>query len=141
MTVETKGRVVRVTTGLNPMTYKRTPMIDLLKDDACYQVVADELHPKGLACSCGSPSAMKYGKNRNDYPMYKCKECGSYYSLLSGTPFSGSTLDAKSLYLFMRLWATGSSSREIADAIDKHPQTVAELQARVSAYRKYMVTN
>ena len=65
MTVEAKGRVVRVTTGLNPHLYRQTSLSGLLDKEACYEELLRQLHPAGLVCECGVAERINYGQTKH----------------------------------------------------------------------------
>lgn len=128
---------VRVTAGLNPAAYLETPLADLLDRQASYNELLSRLHPDGLRCSCGSVDRISHGRNRTGYPVYKCRDCGSVYFILSGTVFSGCTMEAHRLVLFMRLLAAGQKPAEIGRAVGLHRNSVAQLMAKVSVYSRH----
>lgn len=130
-------RKIRITAGLLPEEYSQTPTVNLLSWEACYTELFMRLHPAGFACSCGSAERIGHGKTRASFPVYMCKGCGSTYSILSGTPFSGTKLGAKELVLFMRLWATATPPVEIGRQIGLHKTSVLQLQEKLRIYAKH----
>lgn len=136
-TTETHERKIRSTAGILPDEYGQTPIISLLSWEACYNELFMRLHPTGFACSCGSTERMGHGRTKTCFPVYMCRDCSSTYSILSGTPFSGTKLGAKELVLFMRLWAFGVAPVKIGREIGLHRTSVQALQEKLRIYAKY----
>lgn len=135
---ESAVKVVRNTSGLDVKTYISTPMVELLDWSASYEELIKKLHPAGLRCSCGADNYTGHGKSRTGNPVYKCRECGATYNILSGTIFSGCTIDARGLVLFMRLMAEGMQSGAIGRAVGLHGKTVHKLMQKVKIYSRHM---
>jgi len=134
-----KGKVVRITSGTSPEKYLSTLWLELLSWEACYKELYLRLHPDGFRCGCGCDVRIGHGYTKTCFPTYMCKECRRKYSILSGTPFSGTKLGAKELVLFMRMWAAGSSQREIGAEIGLHRNSVVAMQQKLELYRRHMV--
>lgn len=129
--------MVRVTTGLDGALYLAKPVWELFDWDAAYEELKGHLHPHGLSCACGACDAIGHGKSKTGYPVYKCRACGKTYSLLTGTPFSGITLDARRLLAFMRMVGEGRSTLEISKEVGLHRVSVDQLVGKVQIYARY----
>lgn len=130
-------RLVRITAGLLPEEYQQTQMVDLLSWEACYNELFLRLHPAGFFCSCGSSERIGHGRTKACFPIYMCKACSKTYSILTGTPFSGTKLGAKELVLFMRMWAGAAAPAEIGRQIGLHRSSVLQLQEKLRIYAKH----
>lgn len=137
MNAETKAKVVRFTTGLRPELYTDISLVEMMDWTACYTELFKMFHPGGLFCSCGSDDMRGHGRSKTGYPVYRCMDCGYHYSMLSGTVFSGCTLDARRLLLFMRLWGDGRTAEDMAAALGLHRNSVLQLMTKVKMYRKH----
>jgi len=130
-------RLVRITAGLLPEEYQQTPMVSLLSWEACYNELFLRLHPAGFFCSCGCSERICHGKTRACFPVYMCRSCRRTYSILTGTPFSGTKLGAKELVLFMRMWAGSVPPAEIGKQVGLHRSSVLQLQEKLRIYAKH----
>jgi transposase-like protein len=128
---------IRITAGLLPEDYSQTPLVELLSWEACYTELGRRLHPAVFACSCGSMERTGHGKTNASFPVYMCKGCGCTYSILSGTPFSGTKLGARELVLFMRLWAAATPAVEIGREVGLHRTSVLQLQDKLRIYASH----
>lgn len=140
MTTRDKSRkkIIRNTSGIHPDEYAGTSMLDLLDGTACYVELCNKIHPQGLACGhCGSNDRMGHGSSRKGYPRYKCRSCGGIYTILSGTPFNGTRLNAKELILFMRMWDYDRPAHEIAAAVGQNRDTIYLLKKNLILHKKY----
>lgn len=132
-----REKKIRITTGLLPEEYASTPTVALLSWNACYNELLARLHPAGFACPCGSDQRIGHGRTRAGFQVFMCKACGATYSILTGTPFSGTKLGAKELVLFMRLWAADRPAVEIGAQIGLHRSSVLQLQDKLRIYASH----
>ena len=130
---------VRITSGIRPEEYGSTGIVELLDWTACYSELFRRIHPWGLRCPKGCPDDRPYahGYTASKYPRYKCQHCGAVYTILTGTPFSGTRLGARELVVFMRLWGIGAADHEIAKEVGLAAESVRQLRMRLIAHRKY----
>jgi len=135
--IQTEPRGIRNTSGIKPSDYSLVPMVDLLDKERCYHELRMRMHPDGLSCSCGSQERMGHGKTAAGFPVFRCRACGKTYTILSGTPFSGTKLDARRIVLFMRLWAAGERVDRIGREIGLHRNSVQMLMTKLTVYGKY----
>lgn len=130
------GRVVRNTAGLVPDEYQQTPLLELLSWEACYTELFLRLHPGGFRCGCGSEERIGHGRSKNNFPVYRCRNCGGVYSILTGTPLSGTTMGARELVLFMRLWGSKAGNEEMAKALGMHRSSVLQMKTKLAIYAR-----
>ena len=130
-------RTIRNTSGIIPGEYAAVPMVELLDRERCYRELLRRLHPDGLACGCGCREAIGHGRTRAGFPVSRCRGCGTTYTVLSGTPFHGTQLDAVRIVLFMRLWAAGEPVERIGREIGLHRNSVQLMITRLTVYGKY----
>jgi hypothetical protein len=135
--IQRRERIVRIVSGVRPEEYAATMLVDLLHPDRCYRELLQRLHPDGLACSCGERDAIGHGRTRAGLQVNRCRACGTTYTILSGTPFNGTKLDAARIVLFMRLWAAGESAERIGREIGLHRNSVQMLITKLTMYGKY----
>lgn len=129
------SKKIHVFTGLKPGLYVNTPWLALLDESACYRELAAKLHPGGLRCGkCGSAESIKWGSTASGFPVHKCRACSAKYNLLTGTPLSGSTLGARHIVLFMRLWGQGYRAQDIAPHVGLHSTSIASLKRKLTVY-------
>jgi transposase-like protein len=139
MAVRNRKKTVRITSGIRPEEYGATPLLDLLAWQPCYDELVRRIHPLGLHCPCGSPQGLSVsnGRTRAGIPVRRCRNCGATYTVLTGTPFSGTKLGARRLVLFMRMWHAGSPAGEIGQAVGLHRNSVNQMMANLVLHRKY----
>lgn len=138
VTAEPRKKVVRITTGTQPDEYSKTKLAGLLSRDACLTELERRIHPLGLLCGqCGSGQGIKNGYTQSLFPRHRCKDCGAVYSILSGTPFSGTKLGPCELVVFMRMWHEKAPDTSIAKAVDMHRKTVNTLKQNLILHKKY----
>ena len=68
--------------------------------DDCYDFFYDLIHPKGLSCPNDHhlTNAAVHRSYRQPIIDYRCKICGSYFNIFTGTPLQGSKLSITKLY-------------------------------------------
>jgi len=130
-------KLITHTTGLLPSLYLEKPLLFFLDWAACYNELFLRLHPDGFFCSCGSDKRYAHGYTNAKFPVYQCRECSRTYSILSGTPLSGTKLGAKEIVLFMRLWADGETPVKIGQQVGLHRTSVLLLQDRLRLYAEH----
>lgn len=141
MTVEANRKVVRVTTGLDTQNYLDTSMVRLMSVPESYTELGKRMHPSGLCCPCGSGSSDAYGhgRNANGYPVFRCRECGKTYSILTGTLFSGCTLGARELLLMLRMIGEQQTAAEIGPMVGLTRKAVAQMMVKIKIYASRVV--
>lgn len=133
------GKLVRVTGGMNPALYVDRPLAVLLDEQATYDQLLQLFHPDGMRCPCGSENRIGWGSTKTEFPLYRCRECGKTYFLLTDTVFSGCHLNGRKLFLLMRMLGDGRTVEEIGIEINMAAQSVQRLIDRVHLYSKHMV--
>ena len=88
----------------------RFPITELLNEEACYQYLLDTLHPEGLSCPNGHPlpeGQAPHDRSRALIVRYRCRTCGAVFNLFTGTVWSGTHYDCKTIVLVLRGIAQG----------------------------------
>ena len=107
------------------------PIADLFDDSLCIVWLERHLQPAGFVCpACGSASRRRF-RAQGYYDAYRCRECGHYYTLLSGTAFEGSRQRPATLVLLLRGITKGESTARLARELQLSRQTVHTLRQRI----------
>ena len=63
------------------------PIVDLLDQEACYNLLLTWLHPQGLACpDCHRADRMPiHRRDRQPVVDYRCGHCGRVFNAFTGT--------------------------------------------------------
>jgi transposase-like protein len=90
------------------------PITALLDDSMSLLWLERHRHPGGLPCPrCGS-TARRLFRAQGHFPAYRCRACGGYYTLLTGTVFAKSRQRPATLVLLLRGMATGEPTARLA---------------------------
>lgn len=99
----------------------RFPLTDLLDEQECYNYLLHTLHPDGLKCpSCGTPlppDQTPHDRSRDPIFDYRCRVCGAVFNLFTGTIWSGTHYDCKTIVLVMRGFVQGIPTLQLAQEL------------------------
>jgi len=99
----------------------RFPLTDLLDEQECYNYLLHTLHPDGLKCpSCGTPlppDQTPHDRSRDPIFDYRCRVCGAVFNLFTGTIWSGTYYDCKTIVLVMRGFVQGIPTLQLAQEL------------------------
>ncbi len=99
----------------------RFPLTDLLDEQECYNYLLHTLHPDGLKCpSCGTPlppDQTPHDRSRDPIFDYRCRICGAEFNLFTGTIWSGTHYDCKTIVLVMRGFVQGIPTLQLAQEL------------------------
>jgi len=99
----------------------RFPLTDLLDEQECYNYLLHTLHPDGLKCpSCGTPlppDQTPHDRSRDPIFDYRCRICGAVFNLFTGTIWSGTHYDCKTIVLVMRGFVQGIPTLQLAQEL------------------------
>jgi transposase-like protein len=104
------------------------PITDLLSDDECVKWLEAFLHPEGLGCPCCGSAKRRLFREQGYFPAYRCLDCDSYYTLLSGTVFEKTHQRPATLVLLLRGIAKGESSARLSRELGIGRKRVMELR-------------
>jgi transposase-like protein len=93
------------------------PIKDLLSEQECYQFLLRVLHPNGLSCPCGrtiEDSQRPHTSDRAPIVEYKCRSCGKVFNVFTGTMWSKSYYDCRTITLLIRGFTQGVPSLHLA---------------------------
>jgi len=93
----------------------------LLDEQECYNYLLHTLHPDGLKCpSCGTPlppDQTPHDRSRDPIFDYRCRVCGAVFNLFTGTIWSGTHYDCKTIVLVMRGFVQGIPTLQLAQEL------------------------
>lgn len=92
------------------------PITDLMDQGACYCVLVDLLHPKGLACPrCRRADGFRiHRRNRAPVLDYRCGHCRRVFNAFTGTVFQKTPRRPSELILILRGFAQGVPTAQLA---------------------------
>lgn len=103
---------------------ERAKLIKLLGADD-YDGLAKRFGRIPTCPDCGaaadSPCAHRKGSGQE---IYRCPECGKYFTIMSGSVLASSKIEPWRLFLIIRMMAHNASADEIADIAGAHHNTV-----------------
>jgi transposase-like protein len=105
----------------------RFPVTDFLSEEECYQYLLDALHPEGLRCPNGHElpdGQAPHDRSRAPIVKYRCRECGAVYNLFTGTTWSGTHYDCKTIVMVLRGIAQGVPTLHLAEELDLDDSTL-----------------
>ena len=112
----------------------RFPLTELLDEQECYNILRDILHPNGLMCPNGHPlppDQAPHDRSRDPVFAYRCWECGKVFNIFTGTVWSGTHYDCRTIVLVMRGFAQGVSTLQLADELHLDNGTLLERRHRI----------
>jgi len=112
----------------------RFPMSDVLDEQKCYDSLADILHPGGLVCPRGHPlrpGQAPHSRKRAPICDFRCYTCGAVFHLFTGTVWSGTHLDSKTVFLLMRGFVQGIPSLQLAEELNLNYSTALDWRGRI----------
>jgi Transposase zinc-ribbon domain len=90
------------------------PITELLDDASCLAWLEQYIHPNGFVCRhCGSPDRGLFVR-RQAFPLYRCRACDRYYTLVTNTAFEKTRQRPATLVLLLRGIAKGEPSARLA---------------------------
>jgi transposase-like protein len=111
------------------------PIEDLMDQAACNQRLLDLLHPGGLACPRCGAGAHTVHRRRPDSPVvdYRCKGCGRFFNLYTGTPWQGTHKSPATILLILRGIAQGVPTAQLARELGLSRPHLLELRHQIQA--------
>ena len=107
------------------------PLLDLLDDDACYDVLVDALHPGGLCCpDCGGRHYVVHRAHRAPVLDYRC-DCGRVFNAWTGTAWQGTRRRPAALLLIARGIAQGTPTAQLARELGCSRRHLLQLRHRL----------
>ena len=107
------------------------PVLDLLDDDACYDVLVDALHPDGLCCpDCGGRHYVVHRAHRAPVLDYRC-DCGRVFNAWTDTAWQGTQRRPAALLLIARGIAQGTPTAQLARELGCSRRHLLELRHRL----------
>lgn len=111
------------------------PITDLLEEQECYNYLLHTLHPDDLKCArCGHPlppDQAPHDRSRDPIFDYRCCKCGAVFHLFTGTIWSGTHYDCKTIVLVMRGFAQGVPTLHLAQELKLDYETLLQRRHQV----------
>lgn len=107
------------------------PLDDVLDEQACLDWLERHLHPEGLACPHCQSHQRRLARQNRYFPAYTCLECGTYYSLYTGTIFEKTRQPARTLVMLLRGVAKGESTARLARELNLSRMQAHTLRRRI----------
>lgn len=129
-----KQSVIKNRNGLDPEKFGK--ITEAIGFEESMALLEANFHPGGLRChACGSSRRVGGGKTTKGMPRYRCTECKTTYTVLSGTIFSGSKMGAKEIVVFMFLLSIGADAAAISSQVGIAIPAVRMVRNKVEFYR------
>jgi transposase-like protein len=112
------------------------PLVDLMDQKACYQMLLELLHPSGLSCPrChgGRDRYTTHRRNRDPVLDYRCRNCRRVFNVFTGTPWQGTHRTPAEVLLILRGFATGIPTAQLARELKVSRPHLLELRHEVQA--------
>ena len=107
------------------------PITELLDEEQCKVWLRAHLHPTGFVCpQCQSDDRREHSEGRY-FMAYTCRQCGCYYTLLTGSAFEGSRQSARTLVMLLRGIAKGESTNRLHQELGMSYKQVLTLRHRL----------
>jgi transposase-like protein len=102
-----------------------------MDEDVCHQYLLKRLHPEGLKCPhCRCDERYTVKKN-TWFDGYKCKACGKYYTMYTGTQFEKTRQSASKIVLILRGIAKGESTARMSRELKLNRENLLHLRHRI----------
>src|SRR5215210_3937489 len=107
------------------------PIDELLDEEACLRWLERRLHPDGLRCLRCGDGRRRVAQQNGSWTAWRCKACGRYYTLLSGTVFEKTRQPPSKLVLLLRGIAKGEPTARLARELGIGRVRLHELRKRI----------
>src|SRR5918912_954879 len=109
------------------------PITELLDDGTSLIWLGRHLHPEGLHCPRCRSTARRLFRAQGHFPAYRCRACGGYYTLLTGTVFAKTRQRPATLVLLLRGVAKGEPTARLARELGLSRKQLHTLRQRIQA--------
>lgn len=99
---------------------------ELLSEEECYIWLREQLHPEGMRCPNGHQlpeGQAPHDRKRSPLVKYRCRECGAVYNMLSGTIWSKTHMDCRTITLLLRGVSKGASTQMLSEELEMSYKT------------------
>jgi transposase-like protein len=110
------------------------PITELLDDGTSLIWLERHLHPEGLHCPRCRSTARRLFCAQGHFPAYRCRACGGYYTLLTGTVFAKTRQRPATLVLLLRGVAKGEPTARLARELGVSRKQLHTLRQRLQAH-------
>jgi transposase-like protein len=109
------------------------PITDLLDDSISTIWLERHLHPNGMKCPHCASMERRLFREQGYFPAYRCRTCGGYYTLLTGTVFAKTRQRPATLVLLLRGIAKGEPTARLARELGLSRKQLHTLRQRIQA--------
>lgn len=111
------------------------PIVNLMDEKACYEMLLSQLHPGGMACPrCKACEGIRPHRHRREPVVdYRCGGCGRVFNIFTGTVFQGTRRRCSELILIQRGISQGQSTAQLARELTVNRPRLLELRHRLQA--------
>ncbi len=109
------------------------PITDLLDDSISTIWLERHLHPNGMKCPHCASTERRLFREQGYFPAYRCRTCGGYYTLLTGTVFAKTRQRPATLVLLLRGIAKGEPTARLARELGLSRKPLHTLRQRIQA--------
>ena len=109
------------------------PITDLLDDSISTIWLERHLHPHGMKCPHCASTERRLFREQGYFPAYRCRTCGGYYTLLTGTVFAKTRQRPATLVLLLRGIAKGEPTARLARELGLSRKQLHTLRQRIHA--------
>jgi transposase len=110
------------------------PITELLDDGTSLIWLERHLHPEGLHCPRCQSTARRVFRAQVHFPAYRCRACGGYSTLLTGTVFAKTQQRPATLVLPLRGVAKGEPTAPLARELGLSRKQLQTLRQRIQAH-------
>ena len=110
------------------------PIDDLLDEAACYRLLLQALHPKGLRCPQGHElpdDQAPHDRHREPVVDYRCRACGKVFNVFTDTPLQGVRFSPARLIMILRGFCQGVTTLHLSQELGAGRRNLLKLRHRV----------
>jgi transposase-like protein len=111
------------------------PIVNLMDEQACYEMLLSQLHPDGMGCPrCKTCAGIRHHRRRREAVAdYRCGSCRCVFNIFTGTVFQGTRRRPSELILIQRGISQGQSTAQLARELKVNRPRLLELRHRLQA--------
>jgi len=110
------------------------PITGLLEERECYNYLLRVLHPDGLQCPAGHPlpsGQAPHDRSRDPIVDHRYRICGKVFNISTGTIWSGTHYDCRTITLVMRGFVQGVPTLHLARELNLDYGTLLERRHQI----------
>jgi transposase-like protein len=102
-----------------------------MDDEACLKWLERHLHPDGFVCPHCTSTNRRLFRATQAFPAYPCRDCDSYYTLLTDTVFEKTRQRPATIVLLLHGVAQGETTDRLSRELGMSYNQVLTLQHRL----------